>query len=66
MSVGDLDGPAGDGNGIALGDQLLTGFELRMICSAVCVVRFMVESPAQFGRMRTLIYIKPAIGVYIS
>jgi hypothetical protein len=26
-----------------------------MICSAVCLVRFMVRSPAQSGRMRTLI-----------
>jgi hypothetical protein len=29
---------------------------LRMICSAVCLVRFMVRSPAQSGRMRTLIH----------
>jgi hypothetical protein len=29
---------------------------LRMIFSAVCLVRFMVESPAQSGRMRTLIH----------
>ena len=27
-----------------------------MICSAVCLVRFMVESPAQSGRLRTLIH----------
>ena len=32
---------------------------LRMICSGVCRVRFMVESRAQSGRMRTLIHRGP-------
>ncbi|MCP9793514.1 hypothetical protein KBZ20_17255, partial [Vulcanococcus limneticus Candia 3F8] len=39
---------------------------LRMICSAVCLVRFMVESPAQSGRMRTLIHPGPVSGVHVT
>jgi len=38
---------------------------LRMICSAVCLVRFRVESPAQSGRMRTLIHPGPISGVHV-
>jgi GDP-L-fucose synthase len=38
---------------------------LRMICSAVCLVRFMVESPAQSGRLRTLIHPGPISGVHV-
>jgi hypothetical protein len=38
---------------------------LRMICSAVCLVRFMVESPALSGRMRTLIHPGPIAGVHV-
>jgi hypothetical protein len=30
-----------------------------MICSRVCQIRFMLESPAQSGRMRTLIHLGP-------
>ncbi len=37
-----------------------------MICSAVCLVRFKVESPAQSGRLRTLIQPGPASGVHVS
>jgi len=37
-----------------------------MICSAVCLVRFMVESPAQSGRMRTLIHPGPVSGVHVT
>lgn len=36
-----------------------------MICSAVCLVRFMVESPAQSGRRRTLIHPGPVSGVHV-
>jgi len=39
---------------------------LRMICSAVCLVRFMVESPAQSGRMRALIHPGPIPGVHVT
>ncbi len=38
---------------------------LRVICSAVCLVRFMVESPAQSGRLRTLIHPGPVAGVHV-
>ena len=37
-----------------------------MICSAVCLVHFMVESPAQSGRMRTLIHPGPISGVHVN
>jgi len=37
-----------------------------MICSAVCLVRFMVKSPAQSGRLRTLIHPGPVSGVHVS
>ena len=37
-----------------------------MICSAECLVRFMVKSPAQSGRMRTLIQLGPIPGVHVS
>jgi len=33
-----------------------------MICSGVCLVRFMVKSPAPSGRMRTLIHPGPISG----
>ena len=36
-----------------------------MICSAVCLVRFMVESPAQSGRLRTLIHPGPNSRVHV-
>jgi hypothetical protein len=39
---------------------------LRMICSAVCLVRFMVESPAKSGRLRTLIHPGPISGVHVK
>lgn len=39
---------------------------LRMICSAVCLVRFMVESPAQLDRVRTLIHPGLTSGVHIK
>ncbi len=38
---------------------------LRMICSAVCLVRFMVGSPAQSGRLSTLIHPSPVSGVHV-
>jgi len=37
-----------------------------MICSAVCLVRFMVESPAQSGRLKTLIHPGPIVGIHVS
>jgi hypothetical protein len=37
-----------------------------MICCAVCLVGFMVESPAQSGRMRTLIHPGPTKGVHVK
>ena len=37
-----------------------------MICSAVCLVRFMVKSPAQSGRLRTLIHPGPLSGVHVN
>ena len=40
-------------------------FSLRMICSAVCLVRFMLESQAQSGRMRTLIHPGLISGVHV-
>ena len=39
---------------------------LRMICSAVCLVRFMVESPAQCGRLKTLIHPGAVIRVQVT
>ena len=36
-----------------------------MICSDVCLVRFMVESPAQSGRLKTLIHPGPVSGVHV-
>jgi len=44
-------------DGHALGGQLFGSavLSLRMICSAVCQMRFMVESPAQPGHQKTLI-----------
>ena len=49
-----LDEAADVGDGHALGDHLLggsllrrsLGYRARMICSAVCPVRFIIESPA--------------------
>jgi hypothetical protein len=38
-------------------------FSLRMICSAVCLVGFMVKSPAHSDRLRTLIHPGPIKGV---
>ena len=38
---------------------------LRMICSAVWRIRFMVKSPAQSGRMRTLIHRGPNSGGHV-
>jgi hypothetical protein len=32
----------------------------------VCLVRFMVESPAQSGRLRTLIHPGPVSGVHVT
>jgi hypothetical protein len=32
----------------------------------VCLVRFMVESPAQSGRLRTLIHPGPVSGVHVN
>jgi hypothetical protein len=32
----------------------------------VCLVRFMVESPAQSGRLRTLIHPGPISGVHVK
>lgn len=40
-------------------DQLSADLSLRMICSAVCLVRFMVKSPARSVRLRTLIHPEP-------
>ncbi len=37
-----------------------------MICSAVCLVRFLVESLAQSGRLRTLIHPGPVAGVHVT
>ena len=37
-----------------------------MICSAVSLVRFMVESPAQSGRLRTLIHPGPVAGAHVT
>ncbi len=37
-----------------------------MICSAVWLVRFMVEYPAQTGRLRTLIHPGPSSGGHVS
>jgi len=37
-----------------------------MICSGVWRFRFMVESPAQSGRMRTLIHPGPIYGVHVT
>lgn len=37
-----------------------------MICSAVCLVRFMVKSPAQSGRLKTLIHPGPVSAVHVS
>jgi len=39
---------------------------LRLICSAVCLVRFMVESPAKPSRHKTLIHTGPISGVHVS
>ena len=39
---------------------------LRMICYAVCLVRFMVESQAQSGRLKTLIHPGPVFRVHVS
>jgi hypothetical protein len=61
-----LDDAADVGDGLALGDQLLGVLSLRMICSAVCLVRFMVESAAQSGRLRTLIQSGPVSGVHVN
>jgi hypothetical protein len=37
-----------------------------MICSGVWRVRFMVESPAQSGRMRTLIHLGPKFWGHVN
>jgi len=39
---------------------------VRMICSAMCLVRFMVESPAQAGRIRTLMHPGPIARVHVT
>ena len=52
--------------GLALGDQLLGSLELADDLLRVCLVRFMVESPAQSGRMRTLIHPGLIAGAYVN
>ena len=37
-----------------------------MICPGVCLVRFIVKSPAQSGRMRTLIHPGPILGDHVT
>jgi hypothetical protein len=39
---------------------------LRMICSAVCLLRVMVESPVQPGRLMRHIHPEPASDVHVS
>jgi len=56
LDTADLD------DGLALGDQLLGGFELSDDLFGCMPGGFMVESPAQSGRMRTLIYPGPIYG----
>ena len=43
----------------------LSDLSLRMICSALYLVRFMVRTPDQSGRMRTLIHPGPISGVHV-
>jgi len=50
-----LQGPADVGAGLALGDQLLGSLEPADDLLRCVQARFMVESPVQSGRMRTLI-----------
>jgi hypothetical protein len=40
-------------------------FSLRLICSDVCLVGFILGSPAQSGRMRTLIHAGPISLVHV-
>lgn len=70
-----LDDAADLGDSLAPGDQLIgsallrrgpSGQSFRMICSAVCLVRFMLESPAQAGRTRPLIQPRLVSGVHVS
>ena len=51
-----LNGAADVGDGLALGDQLLSGLEPGDFFSGVSWIRFVLESPAQAGRMRSLIH----------
>jgi len=44
--VRQFDDTADYDGGLGLDDQLLYGLSFRMICSAVCLVRFMVQYPA--------------------
>lgn len=60
-----LDDAADVGDCLALGDQLLGHFSLRIIRPAVCQVRFMVVSPAQFGHLSTLIHPVLMTGLYV-
>ena len=61
----DLDDATDVGDGLPLGNQLLRRLSLQLICSAVCLLRFMVESTAQSGRMWTLIHPGPVFGVHV-
>ncbi len=44
------------GDGLALAVNCSTVLSIRMIGSAVCLVRFGVASTAQCGRLRTILY----------
>ena len=57
-----LDHSADVGHGLAWAISCSAVLSLRMICSAVCLVRFMLVSPAQSGRLKTLIHPGPVSG----
>ena len=51
--------------GLSTAKQKPFGLELAEDLSGVCLVRFMVESPAQFGRLKTLIHPGLFSGVHV-
>ncbi len=60
-----LDDAADIGGGLALGDQLLGSFELADDLIRCVPGAFLVESPAQSGRLKTLIHPGLISGVHV-
>lgn len=61
-----LDDAADFGDGLTLAISCLEVLSLLMICSGVCLGCFIVESPAQFGRIMTFVHRGPMSEDHVS